>query len=71
MSTGGIDIYEAIFGYNQDTPIDPATGLPDVDLAYTPWPSAIRITMTLHDTATRLEAGREIQFVINLPRRIE
>ena len=58
----GVDIYEAFFGYNRDDPL--AEG-------YTPWPSAIRITMTLHDTATRLEAGREIQFVINLPRRIE
>ncbi|MCH8152533.1 MAG: type II secretion system protein [Planctomycetes bacterium] len=71
LQSAGADVYEAIFGYNQDQPLDPATGLPDVDLAYTPWPSAIRITMTLHDTATRLEAGREIQFVINLPRRIE
>ncbi|MCH8344489.1 MAG: prepilin-type N-terminal cleavage/methylation domain-containing protein [Planctomycetes bacterium] len=58
----GVDVYEAIFGYNRNDPL--AEG-------YTPWPSAIRITMTLHDTATRLEAGREIQFVINLPRRIE
>ncbi len=75
FSTSGIDVYEAIFGYNQDSPLDPNTALPwdtaATGVAYTPWPSAIRITMTLHDTATRLEAGREIQFVINLPRRIE
>jgi hypothetical protein len=60
--------YWALFGYNQDRPLD-ATGNPHVDLGYTPWPSAIRITMVLHDPAGRLEAGREFQFVIDLPRR--
>ncbi len=70
---GLIDDYEAFFGFNRDTPLDPATD--DVwstarsMMAYTPWPSAIRITLTLHDTNTRLERGREIQFVIDLPKR--
>ncbi len=45
-------------------------GTPNVDLGYTPWPSAIRITMTVHDTDTRLESGRELQFVIELPARV-
>ena len=72
-AAGGI-VYEAIFGYNQDTPLDPTTGspwMPATGVAYTPWPSAIRITMTLHDTDTRLEIGRQIQFVIDLPRRVD
>ena len=70
-------VYEAIFGFNRDTPLDPATGLPWGALtgvptetaAYTPWPTSIRITMTLHDADLRLQSGREIQFVINLPQR--
>jgi prepilin-type N-terminal cleavage/methylation domain-containing protein len=50
--------YEAFFGFNRDDPF--ASG-------YTPWPSAIRVTLTLHDPRTELEAGREVQFVIKLP----
>ncbi|MEE8154037.1 MAG: prepilin-type N-terminal cleavage/methylation domain-containing protein [Phycisphaerales bacterium] len=70
-----VEVYEAIFGYNRDTPLDPTTGQP-WDLAatgvgYTPWPSAIRITMVLHDPATKLEVGREVQFVMNLPKRVQ
>jgi hypothetical protein len=66
-----IRVYEAIFGFNQDMPFDPETGLPwdpvNATVAYTPWPTSIRITMTLHDPDLRLERGREIEFVINLP----
>ena len=66
-----IGIYEAIFGFNQDMPLDPETGQPwnpiNATVAYTPWPTSIRITMTLHDPDLRLERGREVQFVINLP----
>ena len=72
---GQLKVYEAIFGYNRTTPLDPDTGQPWVPdsspNAYTPWPSSIRITMFLHDPATKLEFGREIQFVINLPSRVE
>ncbi len=66
-----IRVYEAIFGFNQDMPFDPETGLPwdpvNATVAFTPWPTSIRITMTLHDLDLRLERGREIEFVINLP----
>ena len=69
----GILVYEAIFGFNQSTPLNPATGLPWIPAtgpaAYTPWPTSVRITMTLHDADLRLESGREVQFVINLPQR--
>jgi prepilin-type N-terminal cleavage/methylation domain-containing protein len=71
-ATGSI-VYEAVFGYNQDRPLDPTGNQWVYDpaneqVAYTPWPSAIRITMVLHDPETKLEAGRQIQFVIDLPR---
>ncbi|MHC4304102.1 MAG: prepilin-type N-terminal cleavage/methylation domain-containing protein [Planctomycetota bacterium] len=68
--TGAV-VYEAIFGYNQHTPLDPATGAPwpggpDATVTYTPWPSALRITMTLRDPASRLVMGRQVQFVVHL-----
>lgn len=64
-----IILYEAFFGFNREMALD-LDGTPNVDLGYTPWPSAIRITMTVHDTDTRLESGRELQFVIELPARV-
>jgi len=67
----GVYVYEAFFGYNQSEPRD-ATGAlwPLVSpKSYTPWPTALRITMTLHDPEGRLENGREVQFVIDLPRQ--
>jgi len=70
MIAGASAVYEAIFGYNQTLPLDiKGTLWADPAVAYTPWPTAIRITMTLHDADNRLEAGREVQFVIDLPRR--
>lgn len=70
-----IDVYEAFFGFNRGTALalNPSNGEvePLLDLGYTPWPTAIRITMTLHDADTRLEAGRVVQFVIDLPKRVE
>ncbi len=61
-------IYEAIFGYNRDKPLN-RFGEAEFELGYTPWPSAIRVTVVYHDPAGRLEYGREFQFVIDLPRR--
>jgi prepilin-type N-terminal cleavage/methylation domain-containing protein len=64
--------YLAAFAYNKNNPIDPTTNLPwdpSSPVAYTPWPTAIRVTMILHDPNTRLAQGREFQFVITLPRR--
>ncbi len=65
--------YWAIFGYNQDAPLNPLTlapWTPASGVAFTPWPSAIRITMVLHDSRTKLENGRVVQFVIDLPKRV-
>lgn len=70
VDTPTLQVYEAIFGYNQTQPLDPATGLPDIDMAYTPWPSAVRVTLTLHDVNTRLPNGRDVQFVLRLPQRV-
>jgi hypothetical protein len=74
-----VAVYEAIFGYNRQgvlnddgnpDPVIYATGDPACTrVGYTPWPSAIRITMTLHDQRQRFGEGREVQFVVDLPRR--
>ena len=36
---------------------------------FTPWPSQLRITATLHDPRLTLGRGREIQFVLEVPNR--
>ncbi|MBT8485905.1 MAG: hypothetical protein KJO43_10020, partial [Phycisphaerae bacterium] len=64
----GADVYDAFFGFNQQEPLD-GNGQPDLSVGYTPWPTAIRITLTLHDPRTTLEGGRAVQFVIHLPQR--
>ena len=69
----GTVVYEAISGHNHG-PLLSVDGEPfppgnDDDIGYTPWPSAIRITLTLHDPGQRLEHGRTFQFVIALPKR--
>ena len=73
IQDAGAIVYEAIFGYNQDTPLDANGNVwpfgTNFSVAFTPWPSAIRITMVLHDTETKLETGRVVQFVIDLPKR--
>jgi hypothetical protein len=73
-----VRIYTAVFGFNSDrqtfTPLqDPAPNAPPVSeidrTDYTPWPTAIRLTLQLHDTENRIEQGRTLQLVIELPRR--
>jgi len=73
-----IRIYTAVFGFNSDkqafVPLqDPAPNAPAVTAIeradYTPWPTAIRLTMQLHDSENRIEQGRTVQLVIELPRR--
>jgi hypothetical protein len=36
---------------------------------YTPLPSALRITLRLHDPLGRIEGGRDFQFIVELPKR--
>ena len=46
-------------------------GRKDFDPSYTPWPTALRFTMVLHDPETRLENGQVVQFVVRLPERCQ
>lgn len=61
-------------GVDQFVGVDASTGpnnpdgLLDPDPSYTPWPSALRISMILHDPASNLEQGKLVQFVIELPK---
>ena len=61
-------VYQAVFGFNQaDTAqLNPFAGNRG---PYTPLPSAIRITLRLHDPLGRIEGGREFQFIVDLPKR--
>ena len=74
--TGPIKIYTAVFGFNGDKTdfqiIDPTRLLgftvDDRD-DYTPWPTALRITMQLHDPEKRIEEGKTLQLIVELPKR--
>ena len=66
--------YWATFGFNQDSPYLPlvqqvnarsARHMPDS--SFSPWPTALRITMTIHDPKGILEQGHVYQFVVPLP----
>ena len=61
-------VYQAVFGLNQEdrSVLNPFAGQRG---PYTPMPSAIRITVRLHDPLGRIEGGREFQFIVDLPRR--
>jgi hypothetical protein len=64
----GVRLYRATFGYNTSQALD-GTGSPNLELGYTPWPTALRFTFTLHDPEQRFTDGRTFQFVVELPRR--
>ena len=65
---GSKRVYQAVFGMSQS---DAAVISPAATTRgpYTPLPSALRITMRLHDPLGRIEGGREFQFIVNLPQR--
>ncbi len=67
IDQGAKRVYQAVFGFNQS---DPSKTNPSTSLRgpYTPLPSALRITVRLHDALGRLEGGREFQFIIELPK---
>ncbi len=77
VSGTSVEQYNYVFGFNQTRPFehpmsglpDESFGIPDIDAGFTPWPSALRITMTLHDPGAKLEGGREFQFIVRLPKR--
>ena len=64
--------YQAIFGPNGDKPYREANypGGSERVLRndYTPWPTALRFTITLHDPKLALTQGRVFQFVVDLPK---
>ena len=73
-AANSIWIYTAVFGFNKDKPhfqtlAAPLINPPQVRTDYTPWPTALRITMQLHDPEKRIEQGRTVQMIIELPRR--
>ncbi|MEE2908218.1 MAG: hypothetical protein VX527_10370, partial [Planctomycetota bacterium] len=66
--------YWATFGFNQeraDLPVLQSFSGGNMrrmpDPSFTPWPTALRITMTLHDPKGVLEQGHVYQFVVPLP----
>lgn len=64
-----LEIYTAVFGFSGENAFfkTPAGIVPNPD--YTPWPTALRITMTLNDPGKHLEQGRTVQLIVELPRR--
>ena len=64
--------YQAIFGPNGDKPYSearyPGGSERLLRTDYTPWPTALRFTITLHDPKLVLSQGRVFQFVVELPK---
>jgi len=88
MSSGRVNEYWAIFGYNDKEPwLENGVDLlndgssdsgndvgtfPGVDSwRYTPWPSALRVTLRIQDRENRLGAGWTYQFIVDIPERTE
>ncbi len=69
-SSGPIQIYTAVFGFNGGKPVFQTLGgtVGNRD-DYTPWPTALRITMQLHDPEKRIEEGKTLQLIVELPKR--
>jgi hypothetical protein len=57
-----------VFGFNQTDPSVTAFSAGNRG-PYTPLPSALRITVRLHDPLGRIEGGRDFQFIVELPRQ--
>ena len=65
---GATAVYESTFGFNHSNVVDGDVGDYEYFGDATPWPSAIRVTIRVHDRAGRLTGGRQAQFVIDLPK---
>jgi type II secretory pathway pseudopilin PulG len=61
-------VYQAVFGFNQDNAAE-INPLARNRGPYTPLPTAIRITLRLHDPLGRIQGGRDFQFIVDLPKR--
>lgn len=65
-------VYTAAFGFNRNQPTSETfDGTKVLRDDYTPWPSALRFTLRLHDPRLTVEAGRTVQFVVDLPRQTQ
>jgi len=68
-------VYQATFGFNGDRPfttverktIDKTVRPRQLNPDYTPWPTALRFTYTLHDPKLTMETGRTYQVIVDLP----
>lgn len=69
-SSAGINVVETVFGFNDYQPLN-AFGSAHADMGYTPWPTALRVTLLVGDPRGRTDVERPVQFVINLPSREE
>ncbi|MFM9181870.1 MAG: hypothetical protein ACKOV8_11620 [Phycisphaerales bacterium] len=65
-----IRVYTAVFGFNQD---EAYVVTPDGTVVlrddFTPWPTQLRVTAIIHDPRLVLDRGREVQFVLDVPKR--
>jgi hypothetical protein len=61
-------VYQAVFGFNQEDASVTSFAAANRG-TYTPLPSALRITIRLHDPLGRIEGGRDFQFIVELPKR--
>ncbi|MFO0963343.1 MAG: hypothetical protein U0625_10635 [Phycisphaerales bacterium] len=65
-----VRVYTAVFGFNQDEAfVVTPDGIRVQRDDYTPWPTQLRITCTLHDPRLVLDRGRDFQFIVDLPKR--
>jgi hypothetical protein len=68
-------VYQATFGFNGDRPFttverkttDSTVRPRQLNPDYTPWPTALRFTYTLHDPKLTMETGRTYQVIVDLP----
>jgi hypothetical protein len=66
--------YQAAFGFNGDRPFttverktsDGTVRPRQLNPDYTPWPTALRFTYTLHDPKLTMETGRTYQVIVDL-----
>jgi hypothetical protein len=59
-----------VFGFNQDDAyLVTPDGIRVLREDFTPFPTQIRVTCTVHDPRLVLDRGRQFQFVLDVPKR--
>jgi competence protein ComGC len=65
-----VRVYTAVFGFNQDDAyLVTPDGIRVLREDFTPFPTQIRVTCTVHDPRLVLDRGRQFQFVLDVPKR--